>query len=183
MKAYGKGKQLYKDFKKKEMLKRNETNMQVCMAASINALCYEFFKSGNSEFSSNDKLNFLPFDRSNNAILWDGVDIKDNYDDPHPKIKQGYFVSDKEHNVNNIESKKTTEDSDGKIASDGKVCLKLTSQKDAKFEETKCYEYTYKTTFGVAKTMFVKLTDQFEEAIIHSRREKKNGKYILNTWW
>ena len=179
MKAYGKGKPEYNNFKKTEASKRNGTYMQICIAASINALCYEFSKLGYNEFSSKDKLNFLPFDRSNNAILWDGVDIKDNYNKPHPKIKQGYFVSDKEHNVLDIESKKTTEDSENRKAVNGK----LHSQKDPSFEETKCYEYTYKTTFGVAKTMFVKLTDQFEEAIVHSRREKKDGKYILSTWW
>ena len=183
MGALGKGKPLYNILKKTESLKRNNSNMQVCIAASINALCFEFIKSGKTEFNSKDKLNYFPFDRSNNAILWDGVDIKENYNDPHPKIKQGYLIIDNEHNVNNIESKKTTENSEGKIAKDGKVCLDLYSLKDTKFKETKCYEYTYKTTFGVAKTMFVKHTDQFEEAIVSSRREKIDGKFILNKWW
>lgn len=183
MKAFGKGTPLYNNFKNKENEKRNKTYMQYCLAAAINAFSYEFIKSGKKSFISSDKLNFSPFDRSNNAILWDGVDLKNNYNDPHPKVKQGYFVNDLEHNVLEIESKKSIEDSDGKIAVDGKVCLDLYSTKDPKFKETKCYNYTYKTTFGVAKTMFVKLTDQFEEAIISSRRELKNGKFILNKWW
>ena len=31
--------------------------------------------------------------------------------------------------------------------------------------------------------MFVKLTDQYEEAMIHSLREEVDNTYILNPWW
>lgn len=120
-------------------------------------------------------------DYANGAILWDGVDLKTNYDN-HPKVNSGYFVSEENHNVLGVKSKKITYDNDKKVVNE-EQCYKLSSQKDNKVNETKCYSYKYKTTAGYAKTMFVKLTDQYEEAIIHSIREKKEESYILGRWW
>ena len=59
MGALGKGKPLYNILKKTEIAKRNNTNMQVCIASSINALCFEFIKSGKTVFNSKDKLNYF----------------------------------------------------------------------------------------------------------------------------
>ena len=115
------------------------------------------------------------------AILWDGVDLKTNYDN-HPKVNSGYFVNDEKHNVLGIKSKKITNDNGIKVLN-GEQCYILNSQKDNKINEKKCYSYKYKTTAGFAKTMFVKLTDQYEEAMIHSLREEVDNTYILNPWW
>lgn len=175
MRAYGYDSPNYKVFIKTDLKKRNESHMQVCIGASIHSLIYDQQKN-----KKNLPKEEILSDYSNNAILWDGIDLKTNYEN-HPKINAGYFINDNEHNVLDVESKKVNDEKPNE--DDKKVCNTLYSTKDNKFKEVKCYSYKYKTTFGIAKTMFVKLTDQFEEAIIHSKREKKDGTYILNQWW
>jgi len=191
MRAYGYDSKGYKNFKKTKLEKRNENHMRICTGAAINALFYNqqieisknpFLKKIENplDFLNPYKKKQVYIDYSNNAILWDGLDLSTNYNN-HPKIVDGYLVSDKEHNVLNIKSKKVNDNKNNE--EDKKVCNKLYSIKDPKFVDEKCYSYKYKTTVGFAKTMFVKLTDEFEEANINSKREKVEDKFILNKWW
>lgn len=153
---------------------------QFHIESSILAFIRDYQKKG--EFKDLIKVP----DYANNAILWDGVDLKTNYLH-HKKIEAGYFVSDEKHNVMGIKSKKITYDSSApegqREISNGEQCYKLTSQKDNTVLEKKYFSYKYKTVAGHAKTTFVKLTDQYEEAMIHSLREKIDNSYILNQWW
>jgi len=191
MRAYGYDSEGYKNFIKTKLEKRNDNHMRICTGAAINALFYNqqieinknpFLKEIENplDFLNPYKKKQVYIDYSNNAILWDGLDLSTNYNN-HPKIVDGYIVSDKEHNVLNIKSKKVNDNKNNE--EDKKVCNKLYSIKDPKFVEEKCYSYKYKTTVGFAKTMFVKLTDEFEEANINSKREKVEDKFILNKWW
>jgi hypothetical protein len=191
MRAYGYNSKGYKKFIETKPEERNKNHMRVCTGAAINALFYnQQIENSKNPFLKEleNPLDFLnPYkkkqifiDYSNNAILWDGLDLSTNYNN-HPKIVDGYLVSDKNHNVLNIKSKKVNDNKNNE--EDKKVCNKLYSIKDPKFVEEKCYSYKYKTTVGFAKTMFVKLTDEFEEANINSKREKLENKFILNKWW
>lgn len=188
MKAYGYNSPNYNKFINEDLEKRNNNHMRVCIGASINSLFYnnQLFKK--SFFKEVEQLEFLNSfntmlvikDFSNNALFWDGKDIKSNYD-KHPKILDGYIISDELHNVLDIESKKVNDSNENE--DEKKICNKLYSINDPNFEEIKCYSYKYKTTVGFCKTMFVKLTDEYENANINSRREKKENTYILNRWW
>lgn len=162
MGVYGQGDPLYKKLKETEKIKRNESHMQTCIAAALNALIYEFV-ANNGEFQSKDKLTTVPFDYSNGAHYWDGVDLKTN-EDKHDKMLAGYLVADKSHNVLDVSSKIVHQ------------CVIVYKKSDPKFSEERCWDYKYQTTAGIAKTMFVKLNEDYLYANINS--DEKQGR-----WW
>ena len=162
MGVYGQGDPLYKSLKDTEKIKRNGSHMQTCMAAALHALMYEFV-ANKGEFQSKDKLTTVPFDYSNGAHYWDGIDLKTN-EDKHDKMLAGYLVADKSHNVLDVSSKIVHK------------CVMVYKKSDPKFSEERCWDYKYQTTAGIAKTMFVKLNEDYLYANINS--EEKQGR-----WW
>ena len=90
-------------------------------------------------------------DFSNGAYFWDGLDIKTNYKN-HPKIKGGFLVADKAHNIYSIESSSVKE---------------TTYWLDAKGKPSKVrgtYAHTYESTAAEGGTIFSKYTDEFIKA-------------------
>jgi|GEM_PF-6775475 len=162
MNVYGQGDPTYKLLKKTEKIKRNGSHMQTCMAAALNALAFEFVEK-KLKFQSGDKLSLVPFDYSNGALYWDGVDLKTN-EATHPKMLSGYFITDKSHNVLKVESKAVH------------TCTIVYKKSDPKFSEERCWDYKYQTTAGIAKSMFVKLNQEYLYANINS--DEKQGR-----WW
>ncbi|MCC9064128.1 hypothetical protein [Flavobacterium piscisymbiosum] len=183
MGAFAQGKPNYKVLKKKSKTPELFNKMQQFhIEAGLLAHIRDQQKKGKLKGISTIQ------DFANGALLWDGVDLKDNYNN-HEKVNNGYFVSNEKHNVLGIKSKKITIDSSkpkndkDRFVKDSVQCYDLRSKKDVSFAEKKCYSYKYATTCGHAKSMFVKLSDEYEAAIIHSLREKTDNTYILNPWW
>lgn len=164
MGAVAKGKANYNIFKEK--LKKPELINGKIEQYYIEAGILAFIRDKKERGELKD-INITVVDFSNGAILWDGVDLKTNYKN-HPKVNVGYYISDEKHNVLDIQSKKTSE------AIHVETAYKLS---DNKYNEKRYWDYTYQTTAGIAKTMFVKLHPDYEWAKMHSDEKR------LKKWW
>lgn len=87
-------------------------------------------------------------DPSNGAYWWDGVDFKTNYEN-HPKVKDGFHITDPAHNIFNVQetSHATT------------IYWKVRDKKTGNEVNSKArgtYKYVWTSTAAYGKTIFWK---------------------------
>lgn len=97
---------------------------------------------------ANNALANIGTDPSNGAYWWDGLDIKTNYQN-HPKVKDGFHITDTAHNIFDIKetSYPTT------------IYWKVRDKKTGKEVNSKVrgtYKYVWESTAAYGKTIFWK---------------------------